>query len=279
MKMFVTSVFALVAIIAIMSFELLSPDGKAGYSGSPGEGNCTACHSGTVNSGTATCAITSEPSLANGYTPGAVYTISCTISNSPSPNNKRFGVDAEVLLASGANAGTIAPTNMSMMKMKTNKVGANTRNNVCHTGSMNTGPNTQTFSFKWTAPASGTGTATVYAALMGANNDGGTDGDKVYTTSLVIPEANVGVSDSQQMTNLSIFPNPSNGRFQVADGDAEISPNSSVEIFNAEGKLVYKSSISNANSEIDLSNQQSGIYFVKVYNGSNIQSGKVIIRL
>ncbi|MEI6091634.1 MAG: choice-of-anchor V domain-containing protein [bacterium] len=279
MKMFVTSLFALVAIIAIMSFEILSPDGKAGYSGSPGEGNCTSCHSGTVNSGTATCAITSEPSLANGYTAGAVYTISCTISNSPSPNHKRFGVDAEVLLGSGANAGTISITNATMTKIKTNKVGANTRNNVCHTGSMNTGPSTQTFSFQWTAPATGSGTSTVYASLMAANNDGGTSGDKVYTVNLPIQEASVSVTQSNHTTNLSIFPNPSNGRFQVGVGDAEISANSSVEIFNSEGKMIYKSSINNTNSEVDLSNKPAGIYFVKVFNGSIIQSGKAIISL
>lgn len=279
MKIFVTSVFALVAIIAIMSFEILSPDGKAGYSGSPGEGNCTSCHTGTVNSGTATVAITSEPSLGNGYIPGQVYTISATISNSPTPNQKRFGVDVEALLESGANGGTLAITNSTLTKLKTNKVGNNTRNNVVHTGSGNVGPTNQTFSFKWTAPAVGSGTVTIYASIMGANNDGGTSGDKVYTTNLPVPEIGLSVSDKQHKTNLSIFPNPSNGKFQFDAGDLEISANSSIEIFNSEGKLVYKSSINNANSEIDLSNNPAGIYFVKVYNGSDVQSGKVIISL
>jgi len=276
MKVVYTTVFAVTAIIAIMSFELLSPNGKVGYSGSPGEGNCTSCHSGTVNSGTATVAITAEPTLTTGYVPGQVYTVSITISNSPSPNNKRFGLDAEVLLSSGANAGTITLTNMNMMKMQTNKVGSNTRNNVTHTGSGNVGPTNQTFSFNWTAPATGSGTATFYASVMAANNDGGTSGDKVYTVNLAVPEQSVGVTESNLSNALAIFPNPSNGIFQITTGTSEISANSSYEIYNSTGKLVCQSQLSNTNTSIDLNNQPAGIYYVKVINGANIQSGKVI---
>ncbi len=280
MKMFFTIVSTVIVISAIMAFEILSPDGKAGYSGAPGEGNCTSCHDGSaVNSGGATVAITVDPSMGmmGGYIPGHDYTITATISNSQSPNHKRFGVDVVALLSSGANGGTITITNTTLTKLKTNKVGSNTRNNVVHTGSQNVGPGTQTFSFKWTAPAQGTGTVTIYASMMGANNDGGTDGDKVYTTSLVVPEAGMGVSDSKIINNLSIFPNPSNGSFQVSTGDVEFSSNSNAQIFNASGKLVFNSSMYNSTTEMNLSNQPAGIYFVKVYNGSTIQSGKVII--
>jgi NADPH-dependent 7-cyano-7-deazaguanine reductase QueF-like protein len=114
---------------------------------------------------------------------------------------------------------------------------------------------------------------------MAANNDGGTSGDKVYTVNLAVPEQSVSVMESKQFKNLSIFPNPSNGKFQIGVGDVEIATDSYVQIFDAQGKLVYQSSISNSKSEIDLSNKPAGIYFVKVYNGSTILSGKVIVSL
>ncbi|MEI6091633.1 MAG: choice-of-anchor V domain-containing protein [bacterium] len=188
MKKLILYLVSAAFIIGITAFSILNPTGKAGYSGAPGDGDCTSCHDGTVNSGSATASITSSPSLSSGYTPGTDYTISVTLSNSPAPNNQRFGVDAVALLSSGANGGTITITNTTLTKIKTHTVGSNTRSHVVQTGSGNTGPNTQTFSFKWTAPAAGKGTVTFYASLMGADNNGGNNGDEVYTTSLAANE-------------------------------------------------------------------------------------------
>ncbi len=199
MKRFLIYAMSLTFIIGIMAFEILSPTGKAGYSGAPGDGNCTSCHDGTVNSGSASAAITSSPSLSGGYTPGSDHTISVTISNSSSPNDKLFGVDAVALLSSGANGGTVTITNTTLTKIKTHTVGSNTRTHVVHTGSGNVGPNTQTFSFKWTAPAAGKGTVTIYASLLAADGDGGTTGDQVYTTSLAATEITTSVLSPPQL--------------------------------------------------------------------------------
>jgi len=179
---------ALVVAVGFASFEIESSNGRAGYTNSPGESNCTNCHDNfAVNSGAGSVAISSNPSLAGGYIPGATYAMTVTVSDN-APNNTLFGFGLEALNGSGANGGTLTITNPTLTQIKTFMVSPNLRNNVVHTGNGNTGPNTQPFSFNWTAPAAGAGTITFYASGLGSDNDGGTDGDYVYTTSMAAPE-------------------------------------------------------------------------------------------
>ena len=61
---------------------------------SPGDlGNCTGCHSGTINTGPGVASITA-PSLAAGYVPGQTYTITGSITQS-AINKFGFEITAE----------------------------------------------------------------------------------------------------------------------------------------------------------------------------------------
>ena len=51
-----------------------SPGQKTGSPGDGSTSNCTGCHTGTINSGNGTGAITAK-GLAGGYVPGQTYTI------------------------------------------------------------------------------------------------------------------------------------------------------------------------------------------------------------
>ncbi|MBI4947365.1 MAG: hypothetical protein HY840_13315, partial [Bacteroidetes bacterium] len=188
-----STIIALISVIAVgaMSFSILRSNGNIpGRTNSPGETTCTGCHGGTaLNAGPGSITITSSPSLASGYTAGTSYTITVTVAESVAPNNALFGVCAEALLASGANGGTIAITNATLTQLLTRTIGVNVRNSVTHTGTGNVGPNSQAFSFRWTAPVTGTGAVTFYAAGLACNNDGGSNGDHTYTTTLAVSES------------------------------------------------------------------------------------------
>lgn len=75
---------------------------------------------------------------------------------------------------------------------------------------------------------------------------------------------------------ISIFPNPSNGKFQIRSLGTDILR---LEIYDANGKKVYSNPKFNRyeSNEIDLSEYSKGIYFVKIYDGSRNYSEKIVI--
>ena len=74
-------------------------------------------------------------------------------------------------------------------------------------------------------------------------------------------------------SEISISPNPSSGIFTL-QSTAEIT---TIEIYNVLGEEVYKSEVKSQKEEINLSNQPSGIYFVKVITDEKVYSRKIII--
>ena len=281
-------ILALVAIVALgaMSFDILSSNGKAGYTGSPGETTCntTNCHNSyTLNSGSGSIAISSLPSLANGYVPDSVYTITVTVSDAVAPNNALFGFGCEALLASGANGGTLAITNTALTKLATKSVSGNVRNNVVQLASgLNVGPNTQPFSFHWTAPADGSGTVTFYTAGVAADNSGDQTGDYVYNTSMAVNESTVGIKNVvAQEFNFSIFPNPSSNNLNVKFSLKGIST-VVMDLIDLNGKKVASLISANGmngevNRTFDISSYAKGVYFVslKINNQSTME--KIVV--
>lgn len=169
------------------------PDGAPStVTGSPGDANKTCTKSG-CHSGTATTMLNAMTSTipASGYVPGTTYTVTASITD---PSIVRFGFEISPQSITGTLLGTMALTNT----VKTKFTSSNNKY-ITHTTSGNswTG-HTATWSFDWTAPAAGTGAVTFYGAFMYANNNGGTSGDIVKTSTYTVQEAvsacNVSVS-------------------------------------------------------------------------------------
>jgi hypothetical protein len=86
------------------------------------------------------------------------------------------------------------------------------------------------------------------------------------------------VETATERNSILIYPNPSNGIFQIAKNHFENDKNYKLEIFNTYGQQVYKSSIQQqANRIIDISSQPPGFYFLKLYDGKEFYSAKIII--
>lgn len=77
-------------------------------------------------------------------------------------------------------------------------------------------------------------------------------------------------------TELDIYPNPSNGKFIIDRG--KIIMHGNVEIINAFGEKIYEQNFSDESKiEINISTAINGIYFVKVYDGKNYFSKKIVL--
>jgi hypothetical protein len=88
------------------------------------------------------------------------------------------------------------------------------------------------------------------------------------------------IFDGQSQSTMSIYPNPSNGKFKLDIGELNLAKKIDLEISNPKGEKVYSySDIHQQTSiEIDLSFLSKGIYFVKVYGGTKVFDGKIVIQ-
>ena len=74
--------------------------------------------------------------------------------------------------------------------------------------------------------------------------------------------------------SVSLFPNPSKGKFNISIGDGQ---NANVEIYNVLNQKVFDTGVFTSKTEIELE-QASGIYFYRVLDREKIiSSGKLII--
>jgi hypothetical protein len=81
--------------------------------------------------------------------------------------------------------------------------------------------------------------------------------------------------------DISVFPNPNNGKFTLSITSRSISGTNSVEIYNMLGEKVYSSSsIQHPTFNINLSSLPAGIYLYRVLdtNGILLGEGKIIVQ-
>ncbi|GGD14552.1 S8 family serine peptidase [Flavobacterium orientale] len=95
---------------------------------------------------------------------------------------------------------------------------------------------------------------------------------------LIVTGSNVSLSANSidEASNFAIYPNPSNGVFNV---DYAFSSDSKlIEVFDVQGRIVKQFIPLDAISVIDLSSHSSGLYFVKCTDGQNSITKKVVIQ-
>ncbi len=66
----------------------------------------------------------------------------------------------------------------------------------------------------------------------------------------------------QDASTLLVYPNPTNGQFQVVTNDSE----TIVSVWSLQGTLVLQKTISEGNNTLDLSGNSAGVYIVKTNN-------------
>lgn len=90
----------------------------------------------------------------------------------------------------------------------------------------------------------------------------------------VVVGSGVGIDDLSGST-LNIYPNPSTGRFYLQIGDA-FKANTKIEVFNVVGMKVFETLATAYKTEIDLSAMKQGVYYVRIDDGQNIITQKIM---
>ncbi|MEM6722610.1 MAG: T9SS type A sorting domain-containing protein [Bacteroidota bacterium] len=103
-------------------------------------------------------------------------------------------------------------------------------------------------------------------------------GNDTYIDNINFSFTSTDVEDPIVELDLNVFPNPSNGRFNVQLAQASASE-LQIEVFNSVGQQVYQENGSWTNLErsIDLSDQATGVYFLRVQGEGVLETRRVVI--
>lgn len=87
-----------------------------------------------------------------------------------------------------------------------------------------------------------------------------------------------GIAQDQLPVNITVYPNPSNGKFYLTMNNWQIEGKYDLEIYNLQGEKVYITSdlCRGTSNEIDSSDFAKGIYFIKVKTGKEAVTRKFV---
>lgn len=270
------SIAASFLVVALSSARVLQNNGIAGFTGSPGEQNCTSCHNSfALNSGGGSISIATTPSIStSGYVPGTSYTIDVTVAKT---GVALFGFGTEILTSSNTNAGTLSILNATDTRL----LNSGARTNVVHQTGGGAATDQKTFSFKWVAPATA-GAATIYAAGVAANGNNQNNSDFVYRISLPL-SSTVGMAEQAFNLNLNVYPNPASEVITLSYAlkeDAVVECN----LTNLNGQLVIpyfsKNQAAGAQKEVleIPANASPGLYLLNLTVNGKASSHRIIIK-
>jgi hypothetical protein len=89
--------------------------------------------------------------------------------------------------------------------------------------------------------------------------------------------SNVGIPDIEGINSISIYPNPSNGIFNI-DINSTRNLTINVKVFDVLGQLVDESEIKNFKSTIDLTSKANGMYFIQINCNDSSYNTKIMKR-
>ncbi len=245
MKKHIRTTLAIIAgaiLVVVNSSNASGPGGDR--TNAPGSsGNCSACHGGTANLGgdiVVTVIDKSTASAATEYTPGKTYTIGIKMGGT----SIKKGFQATVINSSNAGIGTMSGNSTGT------SIYASGNRSIC---GHNT-PGIGVWYFDWTAPATASGTVSIYASGVVSNASGNDNGDQVVKTSLSFPAAaSSNINSLANFNSFSVYPNPASHEIKFS---AKVSK---VTIMSQNGKVVFSG---NNIDHVNIENLSNGLYFV-----------------
>jgi hypothetical protein len=243
--------------IPIVALTFISSAGgmSGGLSGSPGDGSnsCVQCHSGG-NFNAVGGIITNIPGT--GYVAGQTYNVSVTVTSSSTKHG--FQITAED--ASGNKLGNFTAGTGNQV--------VNANKAVTHTS---VGTSQTTWNFTWTAPSTGAVPVNFYAAINATNANFNSTGDQV-----VLASRGYEVLSTDQLEDISfqVYPNPTENQIFLK-GNENFS-DFEIQIVNIHGQIVQKTQYTVESQSIDVSNLESGVYFIHLSNDSKKGNSKFV---
>jgi cytochrome c553 len=230
------------------------PAAKTGAPGA-GEGDCTDCHGGSIQNGSSTHTVAF--SGANDmYMPGQTYTIDLSLNGAMNKNG--FQVVA-LKDADNTSVGSWTVTGTDEATMT-----GNSRDYIGHSAS---GSAQTSWNFDWTAPATSEGDITFYIISNISNNNGGTSGDIISTSTFSISENTASIAENK-FDDVTIGFIGNNNEISINGVNPDFG-SVTLEIFNLSGKLVERKRANDISGSFNWrlkKNHSEGIYMVSIRN-------------
>lgn len=242
---------------------------QRGNTGAPGDETqggqpmtCQACHNqGPIQATVAISVLDSANNAVTQYRPGQQYKARVTI-NATGQNLNGYGFQM-IALRDSDNTDLdgftdVNPNNYKIATIPGGRTYAE-HNNISPTN---------TFDVTWTAPPTGTGSVTFYAAGNGVNSNGTTSGDGAGSSSLKLTELSSAAGDPLALPGAwTVWPNPVADLLQLSGNGLDLGYYR-FRIFNASGQMVWETAQLIQNeaflSNIPASDWQPGVYFVQM---------------
>lgn len=253
------------AIIGSIALLANSSGAISEHTGAPGEQSCgrSSCHNVMPNQGSATIAIEFSDA-ADRYRLGETYTMKAFITNAATPAKNGFQIVA--LDADNKNVGEWILTEPNRTKIESG-FSFRDRRYITHTS----GGNQQTsWNFNWKAPSNAVGEITFYLALLDANNNGSSSGDRLYTTSKKILLDQVSNTKNLESEGAILINN-------IADKSVELNDEGVFNyfIFNINGQLIQQGT---AQQTISTQALENGIYILILKSSSFSTTQKIVVQ-
>jgi hypothetical protein len=254
---------------------------QAGNTGAPGDETqggqpktCIACHNqSTILASVAVTVLDSAQNSVTQYIPGKLYTARVTITAS---GNNLNGYGFQMIGLRDSNNSDldgftdVNPNNYKIASIPGGRTYAE-HNNISATN---------TFDVRWTAPPTGTGSVTLYAAGNGVNATGTSSGDGSGFGSLKLTELSSAAEDlSTRLPKLTAIPNPVQTETILNLAYLEAGEYA-IAAFDISGKRVWFSQqfLPEGAAALPLSTRdwQPGLYFIRLEKGHKAASVKIL---
>lgn len=258
--------------------------GAFGENGGAAEPNCSTagCHTGTAAQCDAFSVIslnsTGSPSLSTGFAASTQYNLFVNAGNAAS-----YGFSLTAIDPSGNPAGSFSLTSPANTSLQT---ASNGRQYVGH----KVANSTAAWTFRWTSPSTTNDTVLFFLAVNQGNANGASSGDRVFLASYRATGTSfgpynlcaTGVTDIDNVSNMSIFPNPVSDKLNLSFTLEDSKP-VKADVYNLNGQLVkplFNETLSwgehNRSFNVD-GELSTGIYLVKFTVGTAHFFKKVVV--
>lgn len=212
----------------------------------------------------------------SGFLPGETYSITVSMKES---SRTIFGFQSLLFgEAAQSGVGTIQLTDTE--RTRTITASGNTYAEQSKTGSA--AVDSAIWSFDWLAPDKGTGDVTIYTAAMAANGNGNKQGDRVYTSALLISEnPTASLVELSEVAEAQLYPNPVQDQLSIRVTLSEPTP-MRWQIHALDGRLVSSGETSTQsgswNKVFDLSSLANGLYLLEIRTNSGRWTERILKR-
>jgi GH25 family lysozyme M1 (1,4-beta-N-acetylmuramidase) len=130
----------------------------------------------------------------------------------------------------------------------------------------------------WTTQSVATTATSATSVIRFMVTDKGTS--DVGIDNLNVTVGPTGISEIGQNSNFMVYPNPNNGTFTVSIGGSNIEK-MQLSVYDALGQMVYNTIVNSGNTQVDIGNKATGIYFYRIMNEAGdklIGDGKLVVQ-